>query len=66
MRLFFDTEHRCLVTEKELAIEFASQHDRTQTFGQFISNCLTRNSGTLEEITPRILKAWQKRMEVLP
>lgn len=55
-RMFFDTEHRQILTETELLNEFVklSQENPTEygniTFGQYLNNCLTINNGTLEEI----------------
>lgn len=50
MRIFFDTEHEIFITEKELRSDFDSAKRDDCSFSQFVENCLTRNSGTLEEI----------------
>ena len=52
-RRFFDVERQETVTEQELAWEFswlrASHQTETETFGEYIANCLGKN-GTLIEI----------------
>jgi hypothetical protein len=56
MRYFHDTESRQIISETELLEEFIklSKENPAEyeniTFGQYISNCLTINNGTLEEI----------------
>lgn len=56
MREFFDTESRQFISETELLDEFIklSKENSTKygniTFGQYLSNCLTVNNGTLKEV----------------
>ena len=54
MRLFYDTEHDLIITEKQLYDEFlellASNEIETENFSDYIRNCTDKN-GTLEIIT---------------
>ena len=54
MRKFYDTEHDKEITLEELQAEFedlkASGDTESETFEQYLSNCMTYNNGTLEEI----------------
>lgn len=54
MRKFYDTEHDKVITLEELQAEFedlkASGDTESETFEQYLSNCMTYNNGTLEEI----------------
>lgn len=56
-RMFFDVERQENVTEQELAWEFnwlrASHQTETETFGEYVANCLSKN-GTLIEICKTI------------
>lgn len=51
MRHFYDIEHRCVLTERELQDEFvnllASEPKQYKHFDTYIENCLTINNGTL-------------------
>ena len=55
MRMFYDTEHDCLVTFDDLMNEFLSLKRENGTdaedFREYVNNCMTYNNGTLEEIT---------------
>lgn len=65
MRTFRDIEAQKIVTEAELAKNYARdvtddpETYKDITFGQYINNCLTSSNGTLEEIPP---KTRMKRM----
>ena len=54
MRKFYDTENDEEITLKELQQEYenlkASGDTESETFEQYLSNCMTYNNGTLEEI----------------
>ena len=57
MRYFQDIESREIISETELLEEFIrlSQENPSEyehiTFGQYLSNCLAINNGTLKEIS---------------
>ena len=54
MRRFIDTETDDIFTIEELEQEYnelkASGDTESETFEQYLSNCMTYNNGTLEEI----------------
>lgn len=67
MRLFFDTEHKKLVTESVLYSEYCKWLSEQSVadgcpFHSYVENCLTRNHGTLQEITLKTLDALRVRL----
>jgi hypothetical protein len=56
MRFFYDIESREIISEAELLQEFLRLAEENPseygniTFGQYLSNCLTINNGTLVEV----------------
>lgn len=54
MRKFYDTENDEEITLEELQQEYeqlkANGDTESETFEQYLSNCMTYNNGTLEEI----------------
>ena len=54
MRKFLDIERDEVITLEELRAEFedlkASGDTESETFEQYLTNCMTKNNGTLEEI----------------
>ena len=70
MRMFYDTEHGCVVTFYDLMNEFISLKRENGTdaedFREYVNNCMTYNNGTLEEITPDKATAfWRDLMGTL-
>ena len=45
MKYYYDTEHRCVLSERELQDEFI--HSGKKSFCNYVNNCLTVNNGTL-------------------
>lgn len=54
MRTFYDTEYDEYITFEQLEKEYeelkAKRETEAETFGDYVSNCMTYNNGTLEEI----------------
>ena len=54
MRLWFDVEHRVIVSETELKTQYIERQAELKadgiTFDNYIWNCLTINNGVLMEI----------------
>lgn len=70
MRMFYDTEHDCLVTFHDLMNEFLALRRENGTgssnFREYVNNCMTYNNGTLEEITKEKATAfWHDLMGTL-
>lgn len=67
MRLFFDTEHKKLVTESVLYSAYCRWLSEQSVengcpFHAYMENCQTRNGGTLKEITLKTLDALRVRL----